>query len=101
MTSSIDELMLQLETTSDGWVRGQPVRPGELGVHLQRLMDLARRDPNLLGRVHGQLDRVLDRLHEARAAVVQEHTLIPGRRRAIRAHACLRSASPPHLRVRV
>ncbi len=101
MSSSMDELMLQLETTSDGWVRGQPVRPGELGVHLQRLMEMARRDPEALRRAHGQLDRVLDRLHEARAAVVKEQIAIPGRRRAIRAHACLRSVSPSHLRVRV
>lgn len=97
---SLDELMLQLESTSHTWLQGQPVRPAELGQHLERILAVAKDDPDALKKVHGQIDRVLDRLHEAKARLVREQASVPGRRRAVRAHACLRHTPPTTFRVR-
>lgn len=100
MASSLDDLMLQLESTSSLWLHGQPVRPVELGQHIERILAIAKDDPDSLKKVHGQIDRVLDRLHEAKARLVREQAAIPGRRRAVRAHSCLRSAPSTTFRVR-
>lgn len=100
MTDDLHALMLQLETTSHGWLLGQPVRPLELGRHLEHILSIAQSDPAALAQVHGQLDRVLDRLHQAKAHLVREQAAVPGRRRAMRAHACLRAPNRPLLRLR-
>lgn len=100
MSPTLDQLILQLEATSHTWLHGQPVRPVELGQTLQTILAAAKDDPDSLKKVHGQIDRVLDRLHEAKARLVREQAAIPGRRRAVRAQACLRKSPTPSLRLR-
>ncbi len=100
MSLTVDELLLQLEATSHSWLHGQPVRPTELALHLEKLMAAANGDAATLRRIEAQVCRTLERLSEARKRLVSEQAAVPGRRRAIRSQACLRAKPSATLRRR-
>jgi hypothetical protein len=99
VSQALERLLLHLETTRAGWLRGLPVRAAELDAQVDELMALlVSAPPSHLVRAHGVLARLRDGVVEARARAERELAAIPARRRAVRAHACLQAGTGVRLR---
>ena len=101
MSQTLDRLLLRLETTRAGWLRGAPVRAVELDRHVDELLSmLVGAAPAHLARAHSVLRRLSDGISQARFRAEAELAAIPARRRAVHAHACLQADAGVRLRRR-
>lgn len=99
MTDELARLLLRLQVLGVSWVRGAPVRPVQLDEQLQIVLALASADPASVLAVHGQLDKLVQAIGEVRAHSEHELADLPRRRRAVRAHACLRRDAARRFRI--
>lgn len=101
MSHQLERLLLHLETTRMGWLRGVPVRAAELDGQIDELLALlVGAGPGHLLRAHFVISRLADGIGLARVRAERELAAIPARRRAVRAHACLQSDPGVRLRRR-
>lgn len=99
MSHQLERLLLHLETTRMGWLRGVPVRAAELDAQIEELLGmLAGAAPGHLVRAHSVVSRLAEGIGFARVRAERELAAIPARRRAVRAHACIQS--DPGVRLR-
>ena len=99
MTDELARLLLRLQVLGVSWVRGAPVRPVQLDEQLKIVLALASADPASALAVHRQLDKRVQAIGEVRAHNETELADLPRRRRAVRAHACLRHDAARRFRI--
>jgi hypothetical protein len=95
-------MIARLEHLAWSWSQGAPVRLGELDRLLGEVRLLAARSqaPDLSA-LADRIDGLVRGIARARERAESEIAAIPARKRAMRAHACLRTAQPgTHLRRR-
>jgi hypothetical protein len=95
-------MIARLEHLAFSWGRGTPIRLGELERLLADVRDLATRtEAGDLIALADRVEGLVRGLERARTHAEGELAAIPSRKRAFRAHACLRpTTSGTHLRRR-
>lgn len=100
MNEELSRLLLGLQVLRSGWGRGVPIRPVQFQEQLQAVLRLVALEPESARSVYQQLQPLNAALLEAQTTNAAEVADLPRRRRAVRAHACLRQTESQQLRRR-
>lgn len=101
MSEELSRLLLGLQVLRSGWGRGVPIRPVQFQEQLQSVLRLVVLEPESAVAAYHQLQGLTGALLAAQTTNAAEVGDLPRRRRAVRAHACLRQQESQQLRRRV